>query len=126
MRFNKFNFNPNEFRFEAKLANNVLSFDKIKMYDKNHTIFITGTILTDTLTINAKAYYTPSSIELLNSIPVVVSVATLGQNKNGLVSLEFDIYGSIFTPEVKFNKASPIKSIWKLGISAVFLPLLLL
>ena len=125
----KINFTPHKFNVEARFFDNVLSFKNIKIYDKSHTIFTTGKILTDQLEITAKAYYTPSKIEVLNTMPLVqnaLSVTTLGQNKNGLISLEFDVYGSIFSPEVKFEKSSPIKSAWKLGFGVVFLPLALL
>ena len=126
---NKFKFSPREFDVNATLFDGVLKFDKIKMHDNNHTIFASGKIFTDELDIDAKVYYTPSRIELLNTVPILnnaISVATLGQNQNGLVSLEFDVYGNIFTPEVKFNKSSPIKSLWKFSFGVLLLPLVLL
>lgn len=125
----KFNFKPKQFHVKALLKDSILSFKNIKMYDKNHTIFITGHILTDVMQIKSNVYYTPSKIELLNNVPIfnkAISVTTLGQNHNGLVSLEFDVYGNLFTPDVKFNKASPIKSLWKFSFGVLLLPLFLL
>lgn len=125
----KFHFKPKSFKVKALLKDKILTFDNVKIHDSNYTVFITGRIFTDTMQIKSNLYYTPSKIELLNNVPILskaISITTLGQNYNGLVSLEFEVYGSIFKPEVKFNKASPIKSLWKFSFGVLLLPFLFL
>jgi len=122
---NKFKFNTKKIKISATQKDNEIKFNNIKIQDSNHTLFITGTINTQNMTIKAKIFYTPSKVELLNEIPIIknaMKITTFGTNNNGIISLELDCTGSIFAPEIKFNKASPIKSLWKIIISLPFLP----
>ena len=123
----KFKLNTRRIKILATQNGNEISFKNIKIQDSNHTIFASGTIFTDTMTIKAKIFYTPSKVEAINEIPLIkdaISVTSFGSSKNGILSLELDVTGSIFAPNVKFNKTSPIKSLWKIIVSIPFLPFL--
>jgi|GEM_PF-5471160 len=125
----QFKLNTHKIKILATQKGNEISFINLKIQDSNHTIFSSGTIFTDTMTIKAKIFYTPSKVEAVNEIPLIkeaIKVTSFGSSKNGILSLELDITGSIFAPEVNFNKASPIKSLWKIIVSIPFLPFLIL
>ncbi len=129
IHYDKIAFNTKKIKILLHQSGNEISFKNIKIQDSNHTIFITGKIFTDTMTIKAKIFYTPSKMETLNEIPVIkdaIKLTTFGTSKNGILSLELDCSGSIFAPTIKLNKAAPIKSLWKLIISIPFLPFLIL
>lgn len=125
----KFKLSTRKIKIFATQKGNEISFKNLKIQDSNHTIFVSGTIFTDTMTIKAKIFYTPSKVEAVNEIPLIknaIKVTSFGSSSNGILSLELDVTGSIFAPEVKFNKVSPIKSLWKIIVSIPFLPFLIL
>ena len=125
----KFKLNTRKIKILATQNGNKIEFNNLKVQDANHTIFITGTIFTDTMTIKAKIFYTPSKVEAVNEIAFIkeaIKVTSFGSSQNGILSLELDVSGSLFAPEVKFNKASSIKSLWKIIVSIPFLPFLIL
>ncbi len=125
----KFKLNTRKIKVVATQIGNEISFKNLKIQDSNHTIFLTGTIFTDTTTIKAKVFYTPSKVEAINEMSIIkdaIKLTSFGSSQNGILSLELDISGSLFAPEVKFNKASPIKSLWKIIVSIPFLPFLIL
>ena len=125
----KFKLNTRKIKVVATQIGNEISFKNLKIQDSNHTIFLTGTIFTDTITIKAKVFYTPSKVEAINEMSIIkdaIKLTSFGSSQNGILSLELDVSGSLFAPEVKFNKASPIKSLWKIIVSIPFLPFLIL
>ena len=84
-------------------------------------MFFTGKIFTDNFTMQTKMFYTPSKIEFLNELPILkdaFKVTTFGGSKQGLLSFEIDVYGSILEPQIKFKKSSSVKSLWKFGFGA--------
>ena len=129
MSSEKFKFRPEKVKINAILQNHILKFKRIKVQDQKHTMFFTGKIFTDNFTTQTKVFYTPSKIEFLNELPLLkdaFKVTTFGGSKQGLLSFEIDVYGSILEPQIKFKKSSSVKSLWKFGFGVVLLPLLLL
>ncbi|MDA0617590.1 MAG: hypothetical protein O3A66_02585, partial [Proteobacteria bacterium] len=129
IKMKKFGFHPLKSKINVVYKNHIISFKDLKMRDKNHTVFFTGNINTQSFVTNAKIFYTPSKVEFLNEIPFLkdaFKLTTLGGSKKGLVSLELDATGSIFEPTIKFKKSSSVTSLWKFSIGVVLLPLLLL
>lgn len=125
-----FSLQPKKVKITGILSDDhIIRYSNIKIQDNKHTIFFTGALNTNTLHTDTKIFYTPSTIEVLNEVPLlkdVFKVTTLGGSKNGLISFKISAQGSVFSPTIKFNKSSSVKSVWKFGVGVLLLPLLLL
>lgn len=99
-------------QFEYNKISKIITLKNIKTHNKLHTIFLNGTINIKTKQIDIDILYTSSAIEFANTVPILkeaIVLATLGQNKNGIVTLNYKIQGDLFAPQISFNRADTAK-----------------
>jgi hypothetical protein len=112
---------------------------ELRMKNLVHAIVINGTINKDTYALKLEALYTPSALDILNELPSFLStginIVTLGGTKDGILTLNYEITGTLEKPVIQFKTTSTSRrfltntgkiTLGVIGSQLILLPLLLL
>jgi hypothetical protein len=107
-------------KFEEK--DGIIKISDLKFINLFHTIIANGEINLNDFTLNVETYYTPSTLDVYNTaidlFPVTsnfFNTITFDTFKNGILTLNYEVNGSLFQPKVQFRTGSTAKKILIFG-----------
>lgn len=117
---NNFNFGSKELKSDFEIIEDRFVLKNLRMQNINHTIFANGTIFLSDSKLDLDVFYTASSLDLINKVPYVsdlVSTLTFGNLKNGLLTLNYGITGTLDKPIIKLKTFNTSKKMLVNGVT---------
>lgn len=115
-----FDFSSKEMKGSFKIDDEKISISNLRFTNIFHTLTISGDINRETENLDLTAIYTPSSLDVNNLLDMVYlkdffNTVTFGMLEQGLLSLVYDVTGTVLEPTVTFNGSATSGNLAKTG-----------